>query len=52
MNKDIEGLKVRIVSALDVMEFLDILGYELADILDKFDEELEENYTQFDRACR
>jgi hypothetical protein len=52
MDKDVEGLKARIISALDVVEFLDILGYELADILDKFEEELEENYPQLDRACR
>jgi hypothetical protein len=48
----IAELKERIVSALDVLEFLDILGYELADIIDKFDEELEEHYTEFDKAVR
>ena len=37
-------LKELIVHNLDVLEFLDLLGVELADIIDKFDEEIEENH--------
>ena len=39
MNGELKDL---IIHNLDVMEFLDILGMELCDILDKFDEEIEE----------
>jgi len=37
-------LKELIVHNLDVLEFFDILGIELADVIDKFDEEIEENH--------
>lgn len=48
----LEELKARIVSAMDVTTFLDFLGLDLVDIIDLFDEELEENYSRLDRACR
>lgn len=38
-------LKELIVHNLDVLEFLDLLGLELADIIDKFDEEIEDNHS-------
>jgi hypothetical protein len=38
----LDELKDLIIHNLDVMEFLDILGVELADVIDKFDEEIEE----------
>lgn len=40
----VETLKQLIIHNLDVTEFLDILGIELADIIDKFDDEIEENF--------
>jgi hypothetical protein len=48
MNDD---LKDAIGAKLDVLEFLDILGLELVDILDKFDEEIQENKEELKRAC-
>lgn len=39
----LDELKDLIIHNLDVMEFLDILGVELADIIDKFEEEIEEH---------
>jgi len=38
-------LKELIVHNLDVLEFFDLLGIELADVIDKFDEEIEENHS-------
>ena len=52
MHNDIEELKVRIVHSLDVLEFLDILGLDLADLVELLEEEIENEYTQLDRACR
>jgi hypothetical protein len=49
---DLDELKQRIIHTLDVVEFLDILGLEFADIIDLFDEHLEENYEELIRACR
>lgn len=40
-----------IASKLDVTEFLDILGLELIDIMDKFDDELNEAREELLRAC-
>lgn len=52
MIDDIEEIKTLIIHKLDVTEFLDLLGLELADILDKFEDEIEENYTSLIKACR
>lgn len=38
-----DDLKYLIAKTLDVTDFLDILGLELPDILDKFEEEISEN---------
>jgi hypothetical protein len=50
----LDELKARIVSAMDVTDFLDMLGLDLVDIIDLFDDELrdEEVQARFDRACR
>jgi len=47
----VDELKDLIVAKLDVTEFLDILGYELSDIIDKFEEELENNQQELISAC-
>lgn len=49
---DLTELKEQIVVQLDVLEFLDILGLELPDIIDKFDEEIEESKSQLISALR
>ena len=49
MNHELHDL---IAAKLDVMEFLDILGLELEDILDKFNEEIDENREDLLAACR
>lgn len=47
-----DELKARIVAVLDVSEFLDIIGYTLADLVEVLEDEIEENEQELDRACR
>ena len=47
---DIEELKELIVHNLDISEFFDILGLELSDFIDKFDEEVQECFVELKRA--
>lgn len=47
----IDDLKELIVHNLDITEFLDILGLELSDIIDKFDDEIAENEVLLRKAC-
>lgn len=43
-------LKDLIVHNLDMTEFFDLLGIELAEFIDKFDEEIEENFGRLVKA--
>jgi hypothetical protein len=54
MSDDIEELKALICSNLDVVEFLDIIGLELVDIVNipEVEERIEEEYTRLARAVR
>lgn len=47
-----EELKELIIHKLDVWEFLDILGYELADLVDILGDEIEEHREDFISACK
>jgi hypothetical protein len=47
---NLQELKDLIVHNLDVSEFFDILGIELAECIDKFDEEIEEDFERFVKA--
>lgn len=47
----VDELKDLIVANLDVIEFLDIFGYDLADIIDKFEDEIEEYQQELHAAC-
>lgn len=49
MNAELHDL---IAAKLDVTEFLDVLGLELVDILDKFEEEITENRLELLKACQ
>lgn len=49
---DIEELKTEIIHKLDVLEFLDILGYELSDLVEVLEEQILENSEELIRACR
>jgi hypothetical protein len=51
LNAVVDELKDLIVHNLDVTEFLDILGYDLADIIDKFEDECEEYRQELYKAC-
>jgi hypothetical protein len=52
MIDDMDELKALIIAKLDVMEFLDLLGLDLSDLVGLLEEEIEEQYTRLDRACR
>lgn len=47
-------LKARIVSAMDITDFLDFLGLDFVDVIDLFEDYLsdEEVQARFDRECR
>ena len=47
-----DELKDLIAAKLDVTEFLDIIGYELPDILHKFEEEISGFANELEAACR
>ena len=47
---NLQELKDLIVHNLDITEFFDILGIELAECIDKFDEEIEENFASLVKA--
>jgi hypothetical protein len=48
---DIQSLKELIAAKLDVMEFLDIIGYSMYELVDVLEEEIEENSEELERAC-
>jgi len=52
MIDDLDELKALIVAKLDVTELLDILDMDVATLVNFLDEEIEEHYTQLQRACR
>lgn len=47
-----DDLKTLIVHNLDVLEFLDIIGYDLADLVEILEDEIETNEHELRRACR
>ena len=49
MSDELQDL---IAAKLDVVEFLDILGLELGDILDKFEDEIKTYREELVAACR
>lgn len=48
---DLEELKLMIASRLDVDEFLDILGFNMYDLVEALEDEVKENYQELLRAC-
>ncbi len=50
MNQ-LDELKTLIVHKLDVDEFLDIIGYELSDLVEVLSDVITENYTTLLSAC-
>ena len=51
MRDNIEELKARIVAVMDVAQVLDILGYDLTDLVEVLEEEIENQAEEFERAC-
>lgn len=52
MLDDIEELKALIVANLDVVEFLDILGLDMADLVNLLEEEIEEHQNRLRKAVK
>ena len=50
MNQ-IDDLKQLIIHKLDVDEFLDILGYDISDLVERLSEEVEDNYGELFNTC-
>ena len=48
----LQELKILIPAKLDVTEFLDIIGYELSDLVEVLGDEIEEHQEQLMAACK
>lgn len=48
---NIDDLKVLIASKLDVTDFLDIIGYDLMDLVEHMEEQIEEHWQELVDAC-
>ena len=46
-----DELKTLIIHSLDVSEFLDLLGLDLSDLVEKYEEEIQENFDLLMKAC-
>ena len=44
---NLDELKAKIVAGLDLYQFLDVLEISFSELVDKFEDELEENYEEF-----
>lgn len=51
-KNNVQELKELIARKLTVDEFLDILGYDLHDLVDVFEDQIEECSDEFTEACR
>jgi hypothetical protein len=47
----VHELKILIASNLDVEEFLDIIGWDLGDLVEALEDEIEENFEELLKAC-
>ena len=52
MAMNVDELKVLIASKLDITEFLDIIGYDLCDLVEVLEDEIEEYQQELLSACR
>lgn len=49
---ELDDLKTLIIHKLDTTDFMDILGWDLSDLVDKLEEEILENKEAFEEATR
>jgi len=47
-----DELKQLIIHNLDIDQLLDILGMDIKDLVDRFEEEIEENFTELMKAVQ
>ena len=48
---NVDDLKLLIASKLDVLEFLDIIGYDIGDLVNVLGDEIEEYSLDLEKAC-
>lgn len=46
-----DELKELIARRLDVLEFLDIIGYDMPELVEALNDEIEDNFEELLRAC-
>ena len=51
VRRMLDELKTLIIHKLDVDEFLDIIGYDLSDLVEVLTDEITENYSTLLSAC-
>jgi hypothetical protein len=47
----LDELKLLIASQLDVAEFLDVLGFDMFDLVEVLEEQIDENFQALRKAC-
>ena len=47
-----DELKALIIHNLDIEEFLDLLGMDIKDLVDRFEEEINENFVELMKAVQ
>ena len=47
---ELEELKAKIVSCMDELQFLDFLGLDISDLVEVFEERIDEQREEFERA--
>jgi len=49
-KQELEELKLRIAKEMDVLQFLDVLGFDMFDLVDILEEEIEGSKEDFERV--
>ncbi len=47
---ELEELKAKILSCMDELQILDFLGLDIADLVEKYEDEIEQERERFERA--
>jgi len=45
-----DELKAKIIACMDELTFLDLLGLDIADLVEKYEDEIEQERERFERA--
>lgn len=47
---ELEELKAKIIACMDEVTFLDMLGLDISDLVEKYEDEIEQERERFERA--